>query len=170
MKGKAIENASSSRQLARKVIKRIVSKRMKPRMVTRSQQHQQQQQQPPEKEQTETRCVAYHKTATKSLVFCKRPTHYLLCTEKSHPHFAYSLLHTYKSHPYSASNSQYVQICENKQSHWVTDYTCDEVCNYLCTVKPQYYNISRIYNFHRNSNCNRNSHTENGWNTVYSQI
>ncbi|GFG33198.1 hypothetical protein Cfor_02504, partial [Coptotermes formosanus] len=61
MKVKPIENASSSRQLARKVIKRIVSKRMKPRMITRSQQHQQQQQQqqqqppPPEKEPTETR-------------------------------------------------------------------------------------------------------------------
>jgi hypothetical protein len=49
---KPIERASSSRQLARKVIKRIVSKRMKPRMITRSQQ---QQQQTPEREQTETR-------------------------------------------------------------------------------------------------------------------
>jgi hypothetical protein len=58
VKGKPIERASSSRQLARKVIKRIVSKRMKPRMITRSQQQQQQQQeqqQAPEKEQTETR-------------------------------------------------------------------------------------------------------------------
>jgi hypothetical protein len=52
LKVKPIERASSSRQLARKVIKRIVSKRMKPRMITRSQQ---QQQQAPEKEQTETR-------------------------------------------------------------------------------------------------------------------
>jgi hypothetical protein len=55
VKVKPIERASSSRQLARKVIKRIVSKRMKPRMITRSQQQQQQQQQAPEKEQTETR-------------------------------------------------------------------------------------------------------------------
>lgn len=52
MKVKPIERASSSRQLARKVIKRIVSKRIKPRMITRSQQ---QQQQAPEKEQTETK-------------------------------------------------------------------------------------------------------------------
>ncbi|XP_021932109.1 uncharacterized protein LOC110835814 isoform X2 [Zootermopsis nevadensis] len=52
IKVKPIEHASSSRHLARKVIRRIVSKRMKPRMITRSQQ---QQQQATEKEQTEVR-------------------------------------------------------------------------------------------------------------------
>ncbi|XP_069701736.1 uncharacterized protein Jarid2 [Periplaneta americana] len=50
IKVKPIERASSSRQLARKVIKRIVSKRLKPRMITRSQQ-----QQTTEKEQSEAR-------------------------------------------------------------------------------------------------------------------
>ncbi|PSN57956.1 hypothetical protein C0J52_00206 [Blattella germanica] len=49
-KMKPIERASSSRQLARKVIKRIVNKRMKPRMVTRSQQHLQQEQEEEEGE------------------------------------------------------------------------------------------------------------------------
>ncbi|PNF23153.1 hypothetical protein B7P43_G06696, partial [Cryptotermes secundus] len=62
MKVKPIERASSSRQLARKVIKRIVSKRMKPRMITRSQQ---QQQQVPEKEQTETRLYTRPSRKTK---------------------------------------------------------------------------------------------------------
>ena len=51
-KMKPIDRASSSRQLARKVIKRIVNKRMKPRMITRSQQSQRQS---PEKEETETK-------------------------------------------------------------------------------------------------------------------
>ncbi|KAJ9590135.1 hypothetical protein L9F63_016747 [Diploptera punctata] len=48
-KMKPIDRASSSRQLARKVIKRIVTKRIKPRMITRSQQ------QAPEKEQSDTK-------------------------------------------------------------------------------------------------------------------
>ena len=78
MKVKPIEHASSSRQLARKVIKRIVSKRMKPRMVTRSQQ-QQQQQPPSEKEQTETRWVMATVLLPSIIaVYSESPDHILL--------------------------------------------------------------------------------------------